>query len=220
MSNFIKKLYSNKVIFILSFMLMISLFIIDTFEQAYFLGIVTFIFIFINSIIIIGLRKRLSYKFLVAISLLLITLLTTLLEYSINLLGIKFPNLEMMMLVIIVINYLVFINSLVNADVVSYGKKFLENLKIGLLYLILIVIFGSIYEIITLNEITIISSLSVITGTSLKVSNVIFANNLFPNDIFSSLGGIFIISGLILASLSFMNERKGDINEFVNDDID
>lgn len=220
MSKFINSLYKNKFLLILPFLLILSLVVIDSFEEAYFLGILTLAILFISSLIGFIFRKCLSYKLLLMIFLILISIISTSSYYALNLLAVKFENLELLVFITILNSYIIMANLLINADLISYGKKLVEVLSIAVIYLILLVIFGLFYEILVFNQLTIIFNLSPIFGSTLKIANIIFENNLFPNHIFESLGGIFIISGFILALLNFKIERKGDNDEYIDDIID
>lgn len=213
MNKFMCKLVKNNFIIILGFILTISLFFTATFEESYILALLMFIVILINSLLINLLKSKLSYKLMVLLSMIFSLLLTfgfSLLLDSV----ITTDNLSKLFLVVIVNNFIIISNSLINPTE-KYKTILGNNMCLIMLYILLLLLFSIVKEIFSYNTLTIIYHLQPLFGFGLKISNIL-PDSPIINVNYSHISNILILLGLTMALA--LNCGKGEIEDDEFDD--
>lgn len=199
-------------IFILMLGLCPALAVTTNFENSYIMGMCFLIVIVISNIIINLIKKIVPENVKIPVYILIIGTVVTVLEILLN----KYlPDLSSsfgVYLSLIVVNCIV----LGRALSVASKNKFLYTLKdsigIGLGFTFSLMIIGAIREIIGANTITIMSSLSKITGYR-AVYKVFSDSSLIPNPILVSPAGAFLVLGLLMALFNcFKRSGKNESN--------
>lgn len=171
------------------------LIILNTFENAYILSILFFITMLLSTFIMTLLKKYIKPKYNVVISMLIVGVLVTLEEVFIsNYIPMFYKEVGIYLPLMMLCTY----------DNESSIKKIIISL---LKYIGLILIIVLIKEVIGTGTLTILNSLTKLTGYRAIYS--LPNNNFIPINLFVSVSGSLILAGV---GLAIFNKIKGDKN--------
>ena len=197
-------------LFVLLLGLCPALAVTTNFENSYIMGI-CFLFVLVLSNLIISLfRKLIPENVKIPVHILIIGTFVTIIEILLNKYLPDVSNKIGVYLSLIVVNCIVLGRSLS----VASKNKVLYTLKnsfgVGIGYTLSLMLIGAIREILGSNTITLMSSLSSITGYR-AIYKVYPDFSLLPNPIFTSSAGAFLVLGFLIALFNCF--KKGDKNE-------
>lgn len=197
-------------LFVLMLGLCPALAVTTNFESSYMMGICFLIVIFLSNITINIIKKLVPENVRIPVYILIIGTYVTVLEI---LLKKYLPQLEQALgvyLALIVVNCVVLGRALSVASKKSLSYTLKDSIGIGLGFTLSLMIIGAIREILGTNTITLMSSLSSITGYR-AVYKVYPDMSLLPNNIFTSASGAFLVLGFLIAL--FKHFTRGDKHE-------
>ena len=197
-------------LFVLLLGLCPALAVTTNFENSYIMGL-CFLFVLVSSNLIISLfRKLIPENVKIPVHILIIGTFVTIIEILLNKYLPDVSNKIGVYLSLIVVNCIVLGRSLS----VASKNKVLYTLKnsfgVGIGYTLSLMLIGAIREILGSNTITLMSSLSSITGYR-AIYKVYPDFSLLPNPIFISSAGAFLVLGFLIALFNCF--KKGDKNE-------
>lgn len=197
-------------LFVLLLGLCPALAVTTNFENSYIMGL-CFLFVLVSSNLIISLfRKLIPENVKIPVHILIIGTFVTIIEILLNKYLPDVSNKIGVYLSLIVVNCIVLGRSLS----VASKNKVLYTLKnsfgVGIGYTLSLMLIGAIREILGSNTITLMSSLSSITGYR-AIYKVYPDFSLLPNPIFTSSAGAFLVLGFLIALFNCF--KKGDKNE-------
>lgn len=197
-------------LFILMLGLCPALAVTTNFESSYIMGICFLVVIVLSNVTISILKKLIPENVRIPVYILIIGTYVTILEILLN----KYlPSLAQELgvyLSLIVVNCVVLGRALTIASKKSFSYTFKDSIGIGLGFTFSLMLIGAIREILGTNTITLMSSLSKITGYR-AVYKVYPDMSLLPNPIFTSASGAFLVLGFLMAL--FNSFKKGDKHE-------
>lgn len=182
------------------------------FETAYLMGFCVLIVLLISNFIISCIKKQIPENVKIPVFILIIATIVTILEL---LLSHYIPELNKILgiyLPLIVVNCIVLGRGISVASKESIKNSVLDAIGIGLGFTLSLCLIASIREILGTNMITIMDTISTITGY--KAIYYIFPENIWiPNPIFTSPAGAFLTIGLLLALFKHLGNRKKEKHE-------
>lgn len=193
-------------IFVLMLGLCSSLAITTKVENAYLMGLCVFIVLLFSNIVISLIKKIVQNNVQIPVYILIIGTFVTILEI---ILGSYIPKLYEILgvyLPLIVVNCIVLGRALSVASKESVKNSVIDAVGISLGYLISLTLIALVREVLGSNTITLIDSLSSITGYKV-VYKVIPNSNLFPMTFFTSPAGAFIALGILMAIFNYLKNR-------------
>lgn len=187
-----------------------TLAVTTNFENSYIMGICVLIILLFSNIVVSMIKKLVPKNVEIPVYILIISTFVTILEILLktyikplyDVLGIYLP--------LIVVNCIVLGRALSVASKESVRTSIKDAIGIGLGYTLVLMVIGLFREIIGNNTITIIDSMSKITGNKL-VLHVYKSTSLFPISIFTKPAGAFLTLGFLLALFNYL--RGGKNNE-------
>ena len=207
MKRILNGIINENPVFVLLLGLCSSLAVTDTVENAYMMGFcVTVVLIFSNGVI--SLIKKLvpdSVKIPVYILIVgtFVTIIEILLEHYIpalyKSLGIYLP--------LVVVNCIILGRAIKVASKESFKNSILDAIGIGIGYVLAVVLIALVREILGSNTITLMNSLSIITGYK-AVYKVLPNTNIFPITIFSTPAGAFLTLGMLAGIINYVRGLK------------
>ncbi len=179
--------------------------ITTTFEKSYIMGVIVLIILLISNLLISFLKRLINNKAKLFISIIIVSIIITIIEFLLykyctplyNNYGIYLP--------------LLVIDSIILDRAISYSYKnnisnsIKDAFKNGIAFLIIISIVGFIRELLGNGTITFMNDISNITGYRSIVT--VFNNNMFPNKLFLTSGGAFIILGILIGIINSILKR-------------
>lgn len=197
-------------LFVLLLGLCPALAVTTNFENSYIMGL-CFLFVLVSSNLIISLfRKLIPENVKIPVHILIIGTFVTIIEILLNKYLPDVSNKIGVYLSLIVVNCIVLGRSIS----VASKNKVLYTLKnsfgVGIGYTLSLMLIGAIREILGNNTITLMSSLSSLTGYR-AIYKVYPDFSLLPNPIFTSSAGAFLVLGFLIALFNCF--KKGDKNE-------
>ena len=209
MKTIINGIFLENPIFILLLGLCSTLAVSTTFENSYIMGICVIIVLTLSNVIVSLIKKFVPKNVEVPVYILIISTIVTILEILLevyvkplyDVLGIYLP--------LIVVNCIVLGRAISVASKSSVKNSFLDALGIGIGYTIVIMLMGLVREVIGNNTITIMDSISSLTGYK-AVYKVYIDNTLLPFNILTKPAGAFLTLGFLLA---LFNKIKGGKHE-------
>lgn len=205
MKKILNKILDDKSLFVLIISLCFGLLFTNKLENAYIFGIIFLINIFISNLIIL-IFKKLSTKYKLLLYLIISIILISVTEIIIN----KYiPAYSLKIyLPLLLISQMVFAKEFIAKN----EKTLIKSVKIGFLFLLLISFISLFREILETNTITVMDSLSTITGYK-AIYKLFSESDLFPFSFMNSLALGLLLIGLIIA---FYNKIKGGNNNESN----
>lgn len=186
-----------------------ALAVTTNFENSYMMGICFLVVLVISNVIISIFKKLIPENVRIPVYILIIGTVVTILEI---LLGKYLPKLSEQLgvyLSLIVVNCVVLGRALSVASKKDIFYTFKDSIGIGLGFTLSLMIIGAIREVLGTNTITFMSSLSELTGYR-AVYKVYPDMTLFPNQIFASPAGSFLVLGFLMALFNHFKRRKKD----------
>ena len=211
MKKILNGIYLENPIFISALGLCSALAITTKFENAYMMGICVLTVLIISNFIVSLTRKIIPENVKMPVYILIVgtvvTIIEILLKKYIPLLhetfGIYLP--------LIIVNCVIIGRALTVASKENINESFTDAIGIGIGYTVSLMIIALIREIIGSNTITIMDSLSSLTGFK-AVYTVIPANDIFPFSFLVTPAGAFLIIGLLMGIINyFVNKRRDNI---------
>lgn len=196
----INKMLDEKSRFILIISLCFGLLMTKTLENGYIFGII-FSIILIFSNIINLIFKSLSSKIKTFTYLLFSSILIVIMEYFINKYIPALNNSLGLYLPLILISQIVFAKEILLVN----KKSLLESIKIAVSFLFFITLISLFREIIESNTITLMNSISGITGYK-SVYKIFNDSLLFPISVMDTLAIALLLMGIVCA---FFNKLRG-----------
>lgn len=209
-----KKIFNTMIkenpLFVLMLGLCPSLAVTTNFESSYMMGICFLIILVLSNVTISMIKKLVPDNVRIPVYILIIGTFVTILEILLNNYLPKLYEQLGVYLSLIVVNCIVLGRALsvASKNKVLYTLK--DSIGIGLGFTFSLMIIGALREILGTNTITLMESLSSITGYR-AVYKVYPDMSLLPNPIFTSSSGAFLTLGLLLAL--FNKFKKGDKHE-------
>lgn len=213
MKKFIENIFSKNPIFVLALGLCPALAVSKTLEQAFIMGISVFIILLISSLLISIIKKLIPKNVELIVYILIISTIVTIIDM---LLGKYVPLISKTLgiyLPLIIVNCLILGRSLTIYSKKGIKESLADSISIGVGFLLGISVLGFLRELLGTNTITIINDLSPLFNFKLVISNIIPSNILFPNVLFTTAAGGFILMGLILGIVNSIKGRGAKKNE-------
>lgn len=206
MRKIFKFLFNDNPILIFTLGLCSVLAITTTFEKSYIMGIIILIALILCNIITSIIKKFIKEEIRIPVYIIIIATIITIIQifisrYSPNLykaFGIYLP--------LLTVNCVLLGSCLSYASSHSLKDSFINALKNGLGYLVVISIIGFLRELLGSGKITIMNDISLLTGYRFIID--VFNNDILPNKIFLTSGGAFILLGLVMGIIRKLN--RGD----------
>ncbi len=198
MKQILKIVKSDNPIFVLMLGLCSSLAVTTKVENAFLMGLCVIIVLLFSEIIASIIKKLVPDNVKIPVYIVIIGTFVTILEIILDKYIHSLYEALSIYLPLIVVNCIVLGRVLSVASKSNLKTSIKDSLGIGLGYTISLLAISLVREIIGSNSITLIDSLSEITGFKLVV-NVFPKNNLIPMSFVSSPAGAFIILGILMA---------------------
>lgn len=207
MKRILNGIFKENPVFVLMLGLCSTLAITTNFESSYMMGICVLIVLILTSIIVSLLRKIVPDNVKTPVYIVIIASFVTILEMLLkkfieplyNVLGIYLP--------LIVVNCIILGRSISVYSKENVKASILDAIGIGLGYTSSLCLIGFIRELLGNGTITLINNLSSIFNFKLII-RVIPDIKTFPNSIFISPTGSFLIVGIVLSVINFIKERN------------
>lgn len=198
MKQILKIVKSDNPIFVLMLGLCSSLAVTTKVENAFLMGLCVIIVLLFSEIIASIIKKLVPDNVKIPVYIVIIGTFVTILEIILDKYIHSLYEALSIYLPLIVVNCIVLGRVLSVASKSNLKTSIKDSLGVGLGYTISLLAISLVREIIGSNSITLIDSLSEITGFKLVV-NVFPKNNLIPMSFVSSPAGAFIILGILMA---------------------
>lgn len=184
-----------------------TLAVTTNFENAYLMGICVLIVLIFSNVTVSLIKKLVPKNVEVPVYILIISTFVTILEVLLknyipllyNVLGIYLP--------LIVVNCIVLGRALSVASKENIGNSFKDALGIGIGYTLVLMLIAVFREVLGNNTITLMDSISNITGYKV-IYKVYIDNTIFPMNILTKPAGAFITLGFLIG---IFNAIKGGI---------
>lgn len=200
MKKIINYLFKDNLIYLLIFGLIPVLLGTTTFENSYVIGLIVLIILLINTLIFSLIKVNEEIK--VPIYLIISSILVTLIEVFLKGYSKGFYEVFIYVLPLLVVNPLI-MNIIINTKKEKVLTNLKETLKKGILFIVIISVFGLIREFIGTGTITIMNNISFITGYK-EIIHIFDGNKLFITS-----GGVLITLGIFLGLIN--NLYKGEV---------
>lgn len=209
MNTILNGIIKENPVFVLILGLCPALAVTTKFENAYVMGICLMIVLLFSNFVISIIKKMIPENLRIPIYLLIIGIFVTIVEVILgnyvpdikNTLGIYLP--------LIAINCIILGRAMNVASKKSVGKSILDAIGIGLGYTIALLIIAFIRETIGLGTITLMDSISPLTGYRLIIE--LPTTTLFPINILAGPAGAYITLAFLVAL--FTKLKGGKANE-------
>lgn len=211
MKQLFKIIKNENPIFVLMLGLCSSLAITTKVENAYLMGICIFIVLILSEIITSLIRKIVPDNVKIPVYIVIIGTIVTILEITLKnyipelheILGIYLP--------LIVVNCIILGRVLSVSSKSSVKKSIIDSIGIGIGYTFALVIIAFVREVLGSNTITLMDSISSVTGYR-AIYQVFPDNNLIPMSFMTSPAGAFIVLGVLIALYNKIGGRKNESN--------
>ena len=197
-------------VFVLLLGLCSTLAITTKFENAYLMGICVTIVLMVSNLIVSCIRKWIPSSVKTPVYILIIATLVTIMELLLQSYARDVYQVFGIYLPLIIVNCIILGRALAVASKTTVYKSVLDGLGIGLGYTIALMIIACIREVLGSNTITLMDSISTITGYR-AIYRVFPENELIPMSFLVSPAGAFLTLGLLMAIFNCL--RKGGKHE-------
>lgn len=198
MKEILKKIKTSNPTFVLMLGLCPALATTNTFESAYIMGLCVLFILLFSNIVISLIRKLVPDNVKTPIFILIVATFVTIVEM---LLSAYIPELYKTLgiyLALITVNCIVLGRALTVASKTNVKKSVIDALGIGLGFLLALMLLGLVRELLGNNTITLMDSLSDLTGYK-AIYKVFPTNNLLPIKLFQTPAGAFLTLGILIA---------------------
>lgn len=206
MKKIFNYLFKENPVFVLVLGLCSVLAVTTTFEKSYIMGLVVLVILILSNLVVSLIRKLVSEEIRIPVYIIIISTLVTIIELLLNKYSKTLYDAFGIYLPLIVVNCIILGRALSYAS----KNKVLDSIKDGFRssigYLIAISIIGLLREVLGNGTITIMNDISNVTGY--RKILFIFNNPLFPNKLFLTSGGAFILLGIVIG---IINSKRGEV---------
>lgn len=207
MKTLLNGIFRENPIFVLLLGLCSTLAVSTNFENSYIMGICVIIVLTLSNVIVSLIKKFVPKNVEVPVYILIISTIVTIIEILLenyvkplyDILGIYLP--------LIVVNCIVLGRAISVASKSNVKTSFLDALGIGIGYTIVIMLMGLIREVLGNNTITIMDSISSLTGYK-AIYKVYIDNNLLPFNLLTKPAGAFLTLGFLIALFNVIKGGK------------
>ena len=207
MKKFISFLIDDNPVLMLFLGLCSSLAVTTTFEKSFLMGISVMVVLLFSNLFISLIGKYVPEHVKIPVFILIIATFVTVLEMLLHaFVPILYESLGVY-LPLIVVNCIILGRALSVASKSSLIVSIKDALRIGVKYLLVLVILGTLREILGNGTLTIIDSIS--TLTKFKIKFVLPSiKGVFPINIFTTSAGAFISLGILLGVFNMLKEVR------------
>ncbi|MBQ2409559.1 MAG: electron transport complex subunit RsxE [Bacilli bacterium] len=212
MKRILKGIISENPTFVLLLGLCPALAVTTKFENAYLMGLCVMIVLLFSNIIVSIIKKHVNENVKIPVFILIIGTFVTTLEI---LLEKYIPNLYEALgiyLPLIVVNCIVLGRAIEVASKESVKNSILDAIGVGLGFTLAISLIALIREVLGTNTITLMDSISSITGYRAIYTNILPNSNILPMQILVSPAGSFLVLGMLIALFNKIGGKKNDTN--------
>lgn len=212
MKRILKGIISENPTFVLLLGLCPALAVTTKFENAYLMGLCVMIVLLFSNIIVSIIKKHVNENVKIPVFILIIGTFVTTLEI---LLEKYIPNLYEALgiyLPLIVVNCIVLGRAIEVASKESVKNSILDAIGVGLGFTLAISLIALIREVLGTNTITLMDSISSITGYRAIYTNILPNCNILPMQILVSPAGSFLVLGMLIALFNKIGGKKNDTN--------
>lgn len=200
MKRIFNYLFKENPVFVLVLGLCSILAVTTTFERSYIMGIVVLIILMLSNMVVSVIRKIVSEEIRIPVYIIIISTLVTIIELLLNKYSKPLYDALGVYLPLIVVNCIILGRALSYASKNKVLDSIKDGLRNGIGYLIAISIIGLLRELFGSGTITIMNDISSITGYKEIIH--VFNNMVFPNRLFLTSGGAFILLGIVIAIIN------------------
>ena len=210
MKTIINGITKENPVFVLLLGLCPTLAVTTKIETAYMMGFCVLVILLFSNLIVSIIKKVVPDSVKIPVYILIIVTFVTIVELLLQ----KFiPGLYRALgiyLPLIVVNCIVLGRALSVASKEGVGKSLLDAIGVGLGYTLALLIIASFREILGSNTITLMDSLSSITGYRFIIK--LPQTNLFPMQFLVSPAGAFFTLGLIIGIINYVRRGRRESN--------
>ena len=207
MKSIIEGITKENPIFILMLGLCPALAVTNKFENAYMMGISICVILLLSTIVIALVKKIIPDNVKIPVYILIIGTFVTIVEIILK----KFiPGIYeafSIYLSLIVVNCIVLGRNLSIPKDEKYFPSILKSLGMGIGFTISLSLISLIREILGSNTITIMDSLSKVTGYR-AVYSILPTNNILPISVLQTPAGSFLVLGILIGIVQFIRNRR------------
>ena len=211
MKRILNGIINENPIFVLMLGLCSSLAVTNKFENAYMMGFCVLVVLLFSNFVVSLIKKIVPDSVRIPVYILIIGTFVTIIEILLKnyipalyqALGIYLP--------LIVVNCIVLGRALDVASREKVGTSLLDAIGVGIGYTIALSLIALVREVLGTNAITLMDSLSSITGYR-AVYKILPDTNIFPISIFTTPTGSFLTLGLLAALFNFLRRGKHESN--------
>lgn len=207
--NSFEKFIADNPVFVLAMGLCPAIAVTNTFEGAYVIGIIVLLTTLISNLIAASIVKIVSKKYRIHVCLIVTAILVSFWELLLNNYVHDMYQTLGIYLSLIAVNFMIMQRAIFFAFHNGIKKSFMDGLKMGLSFTLIISLLGLIREFLGSNTITFIDKLNSLTGTSLKYL-ILPTNDFIPNTFFVTPAGAFITLGIILSIINVILIKRGE----------
>jgi electron transport complex protein RnfE len=212
MKRILNGIISENPTFVLLLGLCPALAVTTKFENAYLMGLCVMIVLLFTNIVVSLIKKFVNENVKIPVFILIIGTFVTTLEI---LLEKYIPNLYEALgvyLPLIVVNCIVLGRAIEVASKESVKNSILDAIGVGLGFTLAISLIALIREVLGTNTITLMDSISSITGYRAIYTNILPNSNILPMQILVSPAGSFLVLGMLIALFNKIGGKKNDTN--------
>lgn len=211
MKRILNGIITENPIFVLMLGLCSALAVTNKFENAYMMGVCVLVVLVFSNFIVSLIKKIVPDNVRIPVYILIIGTFVTIIEILLKnyipglykTLGIYLP--------LIVVNCIVLGRALDVATREKVGTSLLDAIGVGIGYTLAISLIALVREVLGTNTITLMDSLSSITGYR-AVYEILPQNIIFPISIFATPAGAFLTLGLLAGLFNFLRRSKNESN--------
>lgn len=211
MKRILNGIINENPVFVLMLGLCSSLAVTNKLENAYMMGFCVLVVLLFSNFIVSLIKKLVPDSVRIPVYILIIGTFVTIIEILLKnyvpalyqALGIYLP--------LIVVNCIVLGRALDVASREKVGTSLLDAIGVGIGYTLAISLIALVREVLGTNTITLMDSLSSITGYR-AVYKILPDTNIFPISIFTTPTGAFLTLGLLAGLFNFLRRSKHESN--------
>ena len=210
MKTILNGIIKENPVFVLLLGLCSTLAVTTNFEASIMMGICLTIVLTISNFIISVFKSFVPDNVKIPVYILIIGTIVTILE---SLLKKYLPDLYQILgiyLPLIVVNCIVLGRAMSVASKQSVKKSILDGIGVGMGYMFSLMLVSFFRELLGTGKITIIDSLSKITGSKI-ILNIFNSNEIFPINLFITPAGAFLTVGFLMAIFNYLQSRRKKI---------
>ncbi|MBR1884350.1 MAG: electron transport complex subunit RsxE [Clostridia bacterium] len=201
-----KYLFKENPVFVLVLGLCSTLAVTTTFEKSYMMGLVVMIILILSNLIVSLIRKYVNNEIRIPVYIIIISTLVTIIEIFLSRYSKPLYDSFGIYLPLVVVNCIILGRALSYASKHKVINSLKDALKCGIGYLVAISIIGLLREVLGNGTLTLMNDISSLTGYKEVIR--IFNGNIFPNKLFLTSGGAFILLGIIIGFINSIKKGK------------